>query len=149
MTTQSGRTAAETPLEVVWEGGRRYRGGRPNGPTLLLDGDRQAAPGPVDAVLVALASCSAIDVVDILEKRRTPAAALGVRVEFARAPQPPRRLTEVRLAFRIATASERHHVERAIELSLEKYCSVASSLAPDTSITWTLQVELPGTHARQ
>jgi putative redox protein len=136
--------ASAYPIEVSWEGRNRYRGGRAGGPTLLLDGDREAAPSPVDAVLVALASCSAIDVVEILTKRRTPPAALHVRVEFSRAPSPPRRLTDVRLHFRVATTSERHHVVRAIELSLEKYCSVSSSLAPDTRISWDLETEGEG-----
>jgi putative redox protein len=134
---------AEGSIEVVWEGERRYRGGPAGGPTHLLDGGRGVAPSPVDAVLVAMASCSAIDVVDYLEKRRTPPTSLSVSVRFSRAPSPPRRLTAVELAFRVATGSERPHVERAIQLSFEKYCSVSASLAPDTRIDWTLELEAP------
>ena len=110
---------SEYPIEVVWEGGRRYRGGPAGGPRLLVDGEREAGPSPVDTLVVALASCSAIDVVDILEKRRTPAQRLEVRVEFARAETPPRRLTAARVHFRVATRSEAQHVERAAELSFE------------------------------
>jgi putative redox protein len=110
---------------------------------MVMDGDREAAPSPVEAMLVALGSCSAIDVVEILEKRRTPPTALSVRVEFARADSPPRRLTAAKLHYSVTTASERNHVERAIELSFEKYCSVATSLAPDTQLEWTLEVESP------
>lgn len=132
-------------IEVVWEGGRRYRGGPTGGPTLLVDGERQEAPSPVDTLLIALASCSAIDVVEILEKRRTPPSALRVEVEFERAPTPPRRLLDVRLRYRVATASERQHVERAVQLSFDKYCSVATSLAPDTRISWTVELESPPT----
>lgn len=135
--------AAETPLEVIWEGGDRYRGGRAGGATLLVDGSGEASPSPVQALLVALAACSAIDVVEILRKRRTPPAALRVGVEFTRAPSPPRRVTAVELSYRIWGEAERIHAERAIELSLEKYCSVSASLAPDTRITWTLTLE-PG-----
>lgn len=108
---------------------------------MVTDGDREAAPSPVEAMLVALGSCSAIDVVEILEKRRTPPTALSVRVDFARAESPPRRLTAAKLLYRVATASERNHVERAIELSFEKYCSVATSLAPDTRLEWSLEME--------
>ncbi|HEX2095643.1 MAG TPA: OsmC family protein [Longimicrobiaceae bacterium] len=129
------------PVEVVWEGGMRYRGGPEGGPTHLVDGNREAAPSPVDSVLVALASCSAIDVVEILSKRRTPPTALRVRVEFARAPEPPRRVTEARLRFTVATGSERQHVERAVELSFEKYCSVAHTIAPDTRLSWEVEME--------
>jgi putative redox protein len=128
------------PIEVVWEGGRRYTGGLPGGPTLMVDGDRDVAPSPVDTLLVCLGSCSAIDVVDILEKRRTPASSLRVQLEFSRAAEPPRRLTEVKLVFTVATASDRSHVERAVALSMEKYCSVSASLAPDTRVTWEVAV---------
>lgn len=130
-------------IEVFWEGERRYRGGPEGGPTLVLDGDRQVAPSPVDSLLVSVAACSAIDVVEILEKRRTPATSLRVRAEFSRAPEPPRRLTEVKLRFTVATASELHHVERAAALSFEKYCSVASSLAPDTALSWEVELQSP------
>lgn len=140
---------SEYPVEVVWEGGMRYRGGPASGPTLQVDGKREAAPSPVDALLVALASCSAIDVVEILTKRRTPPTSLSVRVEFSRAPSPPRRVTEARLHFRIATASERPHAERAAELSLEKYCSVAASLAPDLRLSWEIEIEPPAEGGEQ
>ncbi len=131
------------PVEVVWEGGMRYRGGPAGGPSLVVDGEREIAPNPVDTLVVALASCSAIDVVEILQKRRTPASTLRVTVEFSRAPNPPRRLTDAHLRFTVSTASEQAHVERAVQLSMEKYCSVANSLAPDTRLTWEVVIEAP------
>jgi putative redox protein len=131
------------PIEVVWEGGMRYRGGPRGGPVLRVDGERGAAPSPVDSLLVALASCSAIDVVEILGKRRTPPTRVEVSAEFWRAPSPPRRLTRVELRFTVATASAREHVERAIALSFETYCSVAASLAPDTEVSWELELLAP------
>lgn len=134
---------SEYPIEVVWEGDKRYRGGRPGGATLVVDGDREVAPSPVETVLVGLGSCSAIDVVEILAKRRTPVTSLRVRLDFSRAPTPPRRLTDVEMHFTVATVSERSHVERALELSIEKYCSVASSLAPDLRLSWTLETHPP------
>lgn len=135
--------ATETPLEVVWEGGDRYRGGPRGGAAMGVDGSGEVSPSPVQALLVALASCSAIDVIEILRKRRTPPAALRVGVDFERAATPPRRVTRVELTYRITADAERIHAERAIELSLEKYCSVSASLAPDTRITWKLSLE-PG-----
>lgn len=132
---------SQYPIEVVWEGGKRYRGGPAGGPTLVVDGEREAAPSPVDALLVALGSCSAIDVVEILAKRRTPASRLSVRIEFSRAAEPPRRLTDARVVYTVATASSREHVERAVALSFEKYCSVSTSLAPDTRLEWAVEME--------
>lgn len=136
-------TRSPHPIVVSWEGGKKYRGGPPGGPTILVDGDREQAPSPVDSLVVSLATCSAIDVVEILEKRRTPVRGLTVRVDFSRANTPPRRLTEVVMRFSVTTVSEIRHVERAVELSVEKYCSVASSLAPDTALTWSVEVAQP------
>ncbi|HEU4560588.1 MAG TPA: OsmC family protein [Longimicrobium sp.] len=131
----------EYPIEVVWEGDRRYRGGPAGGPTLVVDGNREVAPSPVDTLIIALASCSAIDVVDYLEKRRTPASSLSVSVRFSRAPSPPRRVTDAHLTFRVASDSPRDHVERAVQLSFDKYCSVSNSLAPDTRLGYSVELE--------
>lgn len=138
-------TPSPYPIEVVWEGGRRYRGGPADGPTLIVDGSRTDAPSPVDAVLISLAACSAIDVVEILEKRRTPASALSVRCDFSRASNPPRRITHAALTFRVTTDSEQSHVDRAVELSMEKYCSVSNSLDPETEIQWRVELEQTST----
>lgn len=131
------------PIEVVWEGDRRFRGGLPDGPSIVMDGDRETAPSPVDNLLVSLASCVGIDVVEILQKRKTPVESLSVRLEFSRAPKPPRRLTEIQAFFSVVTRSEKFHVIRALELSFEKYCSVSNSFAPDLVITWFLDVKPP------
>jgi putative redox protein len=130
--------AVEYPIEVVWEGGMRHRGGRPGGPSMVLDGNAEAGPSPVDAMLVALAACSAIDVIDYLEKRRR------VSVTFSRAATPPRRITAAELVFRIAADTQQEHVDRAAQLSFEKYCSVASTFAPDTALTWRVELSPAG-----
>ncbi|CAN5803056.1 OsmC family protein [soil metagenome] len=136
--------ASDYAIDVVWEGGMRYQGGPSGGAMMLLDGERQVAPSPVDAVLVALASCSAIDLVEILNKRRTPPTDVRVVVEFSRAAESPKRVTRVLLHFQVTAASERVHVERAIALSFEKYCSVSASFAPDTAIRWDLELKCEG-----
>jgi len=109
----------------------------------MVDGTGEAAPSPVDAMLVALAACSAIDVVDYLEKRRTPPTGVSVSVEFSRAPSPPRRVTAAELVFRVAADTPREHADRAVQLSFEKYCSVASTFAPDTEMTWRVELSPP------
>ncbi|HEX6037514.1 OsmC family protein [Longimicrobium sp.] len=134
---------AQYPIEVAWEGGMRWRGGPAGGPTLLMDGTKEQAPSPVDALVASIAACSAIDVVDYLEKRRTPATTARVSVRFSRAPEPPRRLTDLHLTFHVATDSPREHVERAVKLSFDKYCSVANSLAPDIRTSWDIELSPP------
>lgn len=79
----------------------------------------------MEAVLLAAASCSAMDVVDILEKMRQPLERLEVDVEADRAEEAPKVFTRMHLSFRArGDGVEEAALERAIRLSREKYCSV-------------------------
>ncbi|MEP6619893.1 MAG: OsmC family protein [bacterium] len=125
-------SANHTSVHAVWRGDRRYEVGRQGETTILVDGTRADGPGPVDVLLGALGSCSAMDVVDFLEKRRTPVGALEVVVVAERRAAAPRRVLNATLTFHIHGAGiESVHAERAITLAIENYCSVASSLASD------------------
>ncbi len=139
-----GATAPKPPsrVAVTWVGGERFDTGRPGGPVARIDGEGETGQGPVDAVLSALASCAAMDVVGILAKRRTPARSLTVDVRGERANGVPRKLVHVALDFHIAGAGiEREHAERAIDLALNKYCSVRDSLSRDIPIDWKLTLD--------
>lgn len=122
-------------VRVVWAGDQRFDGGRPGGPAARLDGRGETGQSPMDALLTALASCAAIDVVEILGKRKTPPATLALEVTGTRRDTPPRRYTHVVVRFVLEGGDiEAIHAERAIALSFEKYCSVSATLAPDTVI---------------
>ena len=122
-----------------WAGGEAVDSGRPDGPTLRVDGTGASGQSPVDLLLSALASCAAIDVVEILAKRRTPVERLEIDVTGVRVETIPRRLRHVMLEVRVDGAGiERVHAERAIGLSIEKYCSVRDSLARDIAVEWGL-----------
>ena len=122
-------------VRATWDGEQRFDTGRPDGPVARLDGTGQTGQSPPDVLLSALATCSGIDVADILAKRRTPPERLSVDVEGDRREEHPRRFTRIRLHFRVDGAGiDAPQVERAIALSLEKYCSVAASLASDIAL---------------
>ena len=128
-------------VRVNWAGEHRFDAGRPDGPLLRLDASGATGQSPVDALLSALASCAAADVVDSLANRRTPVQAMSVEVEGERVDTTPRRFRHITLHFHIAGAGiERAHAERAIELSLAKYCSVRESLRPEIVVEWTLEL---------
>jgi putative redox protein len=139
-------TFAHAPIDVRWVNGLVFEAGRPDGPKVRIDGDAQTAPGPFDLLLAAIASCASVDVVTILEKQRTPAQALHVRVEANRIESTPRRLASANLHFSItAPGTTLAKATRAVELSVTKYCSVRSSLIAEAPVTWT--VELGGSPA--
>lgn len=128
-------------VHVKWTGGHQFDTGRHGGPVARLDGDAKTGQSPPEAVLSALASCSAVDVVDILAKRRTPVASLEVDVVGDRVDTTPRRFKHITLNFRISgDGIDRAQAERAISLAVTKYCSVRDSLREDIAIDWTLDL---------
>jgi putative redox protein len=135
---------ADNTITLTWHGDRRFEAGRAGVPTFRMDGDTKTASSPVDTLISALAGCTAVDVVDILKKRRTEPGALEVLVTAERAEGTPRRVTKVHLAYRITGGGvERDHALRAIELAVTKYCSVRDSLDSEMPVTWSLEL-LPG-----
>jgi putative redox protein len=140
-----GPAAAERPpnhVVVRWRGDEAFEAGRPGGPTLRVDGRAKVAQSPVDVLLTALGACSSIDVVSILAKRRTPVRSLEVDIVGERAnDRVPRKVTRIVLTFRIAgDGIEREHAERAVELSVTKYCSVRDSLDPKIPVEWKVEL---------
>ncbi|HEX5818523.1 MAG TPA: OsmC family protein [Gemmatimonadales bacterium] len=124
-------------VELTWEGGQSFRGGVPGRPTALVDGDGAAAPSPVDQLLIAAASCTGIDVVLILEKMRATIASFRIEVAGERRTEAPRRFLAIHFRFLISGEGiDETKLRRAVDLSLEKYCSVVHSLAPDIRITY-------------
>lgn len=120
-----------TRTEVTWRGERSFDAG-PAGRQHRIDVGAKEGPGPVETLLNAVATCSSADIIDIIGKRNTPVERLVVHVAAERRPQYPRRVQHLSIEFQIDGAGiERTHAERAIQLSFERYCSVAASLAPD------------------
>ena len=129
-------------VHVEWMGDHRFDAGRAGGATIRIDASGPTGPSPVDTLLSALASCTGVDVVDSLAKRRTPVARMRIDVEAARADATPSRVIGVLLTYRIAGAGiERVHAERAIELAVTKYCSVRDSLDPNLPVRWALELD--------
>ncbi|HEX7122844.1 MAG TPA: OsmC family protein [Gemmatimonadaceae bacterium] len=128
-------------VTIRWVEGEAFDAGRPDGPKVRLDGTAKTGPGPVDMLLSALAACSSIDVVQILEKRRTPVKSLEIDVRGDRANAIPAKVTAIHMLFRMTgDGIERAQAERAIDLAVNKYCSVRDSLDPSIPITWELEL---------
>ena len=141
MTKASANLFSHPAIEVDWVGSSEFEAHRAGGPKIRIDGDAKGAPSPVDALLAAVASCAATDVVSILAKQRTPATALKVTVQAQRVESTPRRLAAVVLEFSIAAPNATQaKVARAVELAVTKYCSVRSSLLGEIPVTWTIEL---------
>jgi putative redox protein len=131
---------SDVQADLTWEGGSIVACRSADVGT-RLDWESGTAPSPVQALAFALAGCMVTDVVLILEKGRQPLRALSARLEAARAADPPRRLLRVDIRFAITGDIAADKVERAIALSRETYCSVWHSMAPDTALTTSFDIE--------
>ena len=124
-------------ITLRWREHLLFEAGPAGRPPVVVDGDSVVAASPVELLLVAAASCSAADVVAILEKQRVVLRALEVTLRGTRREEQPRRYTALHFVFTIAgDGADETKARRAIDLSLEKYCSVVASLAPDIPVTY-------------
>ena len=104
----------------------------PEGRSHIIDADSKTAPGPVEVLLEAIMTCSGVDVVDILAKRRTPVEKFRIEIAAHRRAEHPRRVMKLDVDYIIDGAGiDAEQAERAIELAFEKYCTVIGSLGND------------------
>jgi putative redox protein len=124
---------------LSWQRDLRFVSAAPETPAIIIDGDNIAGPGPMLCLLLAAAACSGSDVVLILQKMRVQLRELRIEVAGVRREAEPRRYTALHLDYHLAGEGlDPIKARRAIDLSLEKYCSVIHSLAPDIAITYAL-----------
>lgn len=97
-----------------------------------VDSAGETGQSPMQLLLMAVAGCMAIDVVLILEKSRVPLDGLEVNAVGVRATETPKRYLSVRLEYVVSGPAEEDmaKVDRSIELSRDKYCSVLHTLDP-------------------
>ena len=126
-------------LELIWEHDLVF-GGRAGNSHITLDSAGAAGPSPTQALAFGLAGCMAMDVVHILKKARQDLKGLRVDLTATRAPEVPHRFTAFQIHFTVTGEVPGDHVQRAIDLSHEKYCSVWHSLRQDISLDSTFTV---------
>lgn len=126
-------------VDLEWLGGHRFRG-TSEGVEITLDSPPVAGPTPVQLLAFGLAGCMAIDVAVVLERGRFDVKALRARLVAERAPTHPKRLTGVDLHFSVVGVVPPDRVQRALDLSRQKYCSVWHSLRPDIELRTTFEI---------
>lgn len=120
-------------ITVEWVEELRFEG-RAGTAVVAIDGDGRQGTSPVNLLLEAIASCAAADVVDILQKGRQEIEAMTVEISADRREGHPRWVKRLELKFKIRGPVDQAKARRAVDLSLEKYCSVFHSLRLDISL---------------
>ena len=124
--------------------GRQFVATSGTGHHMILD-DAAGATGakPIELVALALAGCTAFDVINILRKKRQNVTAYEVRCEADQAPDPPQVFTAVRIHHVISGEVAPSAIEEAIRLSEEKYCSVGAMIRQTAQLHTTYEVLSP------
>jgi putative redox protein len=123
-------------LSVRWAGEMSFEAHTESGHVVPLDasvanGGQNAAPQPVEMLLVSLAGCAATDVLSILKKKRQPIEGFDVRVRSERTSEFPHVCRTIHIEYVVHGAGvQPEAVERAIELTENKYCPVHAMLRP-------------------
>jgi len=132
-------------LQVNWKQGMAFQTTTPSGHDVTLDagedvGGLNTGPRPTEMLLQATASCTGIDIVSILHKMRLPLERFEMKVDGIRATEHPKKFTAIHILYVLDGEMPEERVRRAIELSVDRYCSVSHSL----SATMTYSYQLNG-----
>jgi len=123
-----------------WKHDEVYEATTEDGKTITIDGDsaHTFGPSPLQAVLMALCSCTSVDVVSILKKKRQELTALRVTARATQAETPPRVFTHIKLTYAVSGHLSRKAVEDAVSLSKNKYCSVSKMLEKAATVDYDI-----------
>jgi putative redox protein len=108
-----------------------------------LSGEKEA-PSPMETVLMAVAGCSSIDVELILKKMRQDLQKVEVTVQATRAEEAPKVFKTIQIHYILYGEIKEEKAKQAIELSMEKYCSVSLMLKATVEITYTFEIRPAG-----
>lgn len=131
---------------IKWVEGRTFVGESGSGHKVVLGTasgpeGRTPGPSPMELVLIGTGGCSAFDVVHILEKGREAIADCVVELDADRAEQDPKVFTRIHMHFVVkGRGLSPSKVERAVQLSLEKYCSASAMIAKTATITHDFEI---------
>jgi putative redox protein len=123
-----------------WKHDEVFQGTTEDGKSIILDGDsaHTHGPSPMQAVLIALCSCTSVDGVNILKKKRQDLTGLRVTAHVTQAEASPRVFTHVKLTYAVQGRLSRKAVEDAVSLSKNKYCSVSKMLEKSATIDYEI-----------
>ncbi len=127
---------------VRWIGGKQFIGVDSTKHSVVLSTpDEGVGMKPSELLLVALASCTAVDVVEILQKKRLTLTSLEISASGEQDADPPWTFRKIHLVYRLrGVGLTETAVRQAIELSEEKYCSVAATVRGKAEITFEYEI---------
>ena len=135
--------------QVKWVGDRSFVGNTESGHAIAFGAahgpeGKKPGPSPMELLLLGTGGCSAYDVVHILERGREPVAGVEVEIDATRAETDPKVYTRIHMHFVIRGRNlNPDKVERAVKLSIEKYCSASAMMAATAELTHDFEIVGP------
>lgn len=131
-------------IHATWQGGNSFEGHSSKGNLIPMGSIAEAGASPMELVLIGLAGCTGMDIVDILRKKRQNIDRFELTVRGMRRFEHPRIYTNIQVNYALwSTDLDRAALEQAIQLSEEKYCSVSAMLGSVAEITSTYTIHRP------
>ncbi len=127
-------------VTLTWDSGLEFTG-QAGKHEVSIDGSQNAAASPMQLLALSISGCMGIDLVHILQRQRNELKGLEARFTGERSPDDPKRFTRIRLHFVLNTDAAPEQVQRAIDLSREKYCSALNSLRDDIGVDVTFGID--------
>jgi len=131
----------ERNYKVKWAGGLGFVGTSGSGHSMVIDSDMKTGMSPMEMFLLSAGSCACIDLLMILKKARQKVVDAWVEAGGERREELPRYYTDIELHFVVkGIGVKEHHVKRAIELAMAKYCSASAQLAALADIKTSYEI---------
>ena len=129
--------------QLTWTDGLQFVGRTDGGPAVVMDNpEGGSGASPMELLLMGTAGCTAMDVISILEKKRQPIERFEITIDGDQAEEFPKRYTAIRIMYTfVGKGIKPEAVERAIDLSQSKYCSVSASLSADIEYAYEIREE--------
>lgn len=127
-------------VKLTLEEDKGYVATNSRGVSIRLGAGLADGPSPMEMVLMAVGGCSGVDIVSILEKMRQPLKGFEIQVFGERMEEHPRYFHKIRVKYLVEGQVEEDKLIRAIDLSLEKYCSVSNGLIPKADISYEYEI---------
>jgi len=132
--------------KVTYVEGLQFVAEAMSGHAIVMDGDvevggKNTGSRPMELLLMGIGGCSGMDVVSILKKKKQEVKGLEINVKGEKAENYPKKFTDINLEFIVRGKNiSDDAVKRAVELSMEKYCSVKATLEGSAKITWSWKI---------
>jgi len=132
--------------KVTYVDGLQFIGEGSSGHAIVMDGDvsvggRNTGTRPTELLLIGIGGCSGMDIASVLKKKKQDVRGLEINVKGEKAENYPKKFTDIDIEFVIKGRNiSDDAVKKAVELSMEKYCSVKATLEGSAKITWRYKI---------